>query len=169
MRTVALVLIISLVGACTTQASSVVDRRVAEFLGEEVVNTIRTPDRVASIRIDGGLDERGKPGEKVADFPIIANGPDLTADQVRELQSLIFDATNYEFDSAKGCEFMPGVVFRFEKGSDLVDVLLCFSCDEWAFLRNGNWKIEDNDRARSRLLALAKAAFPDDAVLAKLR
>ena len=54
-------------------------------------------------------------------------------------------------------------------------MLLCFSCDEWAFAtatpegQLADWEVEDNDDVRRDLLALARELFPDDEALAALR
>ncbi len=107
--------------------------------------------------------------EKIDDFPITSVGPELTAGQIETLRGLIFDEANWQFDIAKACEFMPGVDYRFIRGDEHVDVLLCFSCDEWGFLHNGRTRIEDNDRARRVLLRLARESFPEDAALRDLK
>ena len=143
--------------------------QVREFLGTDIVRILETADRVEAIRVDGSLESRDSVEEKIGDYPITSVGPALSAEQIATLRGLIFDEANWQFDLAKACEFMPGVDYRFMVEDEQVDVLLCFSCDEWGFLHNGRMCIEDNDRARPALLRLARESFPDDAALRDLR
>lgn len=160
-----LALFTALLFGCNSSPSS----EVREFLGPEIVDILETAERVESLRIDDGTGEFGPGVPRVSHYAVIATGPDLSAAQTERLRSLIFDGSNWDFHMAKACEFMPGVDFRVHSAGRQVDVLLCFSCDEWAFWHGDKMRYEDNDRARRSLLHLAREAFPDDPVLAGIK
>jgi hypothetical protein len=91
------------------------------------------------------------------------------------LAAVFFNEKTYDFASAKGCLFDPGVIFRVWNGSQYLDLILCFQCNEFKFrltdesgkeLRQGG---EDFDRSRAALLALAKEAFPNDREIQSLK
>ncbi len=157
-------LLLLLLSACGTSSSE-----VRRFLGPEITGILERAGRVETLRIDGSLEARESGAAKVGDYPILSTGPQLNRAQSDRLRELLFDGANWQFNLAKGCEFMPGVDFRFVAGAEQVDVLLCFSCDKWAFLHGDRFLVEDNDRARGALLRLACEAFPEDEVLRSLR
>ena len=143
---------------------------VVAFLGAERTSILEDPDKVESFRIDGSPGARdGAEGQRLAGYPVIGRGPDLDADQISEIQRLVFDAANWNFEMAKACEFMPGGVLRFHRDQRDLAVLLCFSCDEWGFHLDGETRTEDFDPARRHLLALSRQLFPDDEVLHELK
>lgn len=157
-------LLLLLLSSCGATHSAVHD-----FLGADIARILETASRVETLRIDGSLESRKLTGERVGDYPILGLGPELEPAQIETLRDALFDTANWQFDIAKACEFMPGVDYRFIAGGEQVDVLLCFSCDEWGFLYRDRLRIEDNDRARRKLLELARASFPKDEVLHALK
>lgn len=138
--------------------------RVAQFLGTERLAVLAGATRAESFRIESAAaPAAGAP--VLRGYPILRPGPDCTPAQLDEFRRLALDAGNYDFERAKGCEFMPGVGLRLHTGERTLDVLLCFSCDEWEFWLGDARVIEDFDPARPALLRLAQALFPDDAAL----
>ena len=107
--------------------------------------------------------------KKIADWPITAGPVTLDAQTAAELTAILTSPDTYLWDSAKGCEFDPGVAIRFTDDAGSTDVLLCFSCDEMVIVRGGK-RIggEDTDSARKKLVAIAQRLFPDDAVIQAL-
>lgn len=161
----ALLLLVLLLCGCGTS-----DTQVREYLGPEVVRVLENAPVVFTGLIDTDIDD-AKSLEGISDtYPLRESGPALSDAQVIEVRSLIFDDDNWEFEIMKGCIFRPGVTFKFfTRDEKQVDLLLCFSCNQWGFVHNGKLLIEDNDRARTRLLKLVHELFPDDEALRKLR
>ena len=127
-------------------------RRVTALLGGD---GIETATRVTAYRIDpmkrGGIHGYAK-----------VAGPVEVDDATRaELADVFLDDATYRWDSAKACEFLPGVMLRYE-GSGTTDVLLCFSCDELTVYRDDR-RVgrEDFDSRRTDLVRVAKRLFPD--------
>lgn len=46
------------------------------------------------------------------------------------LLAALFNEKTYSWGGGSRCLFMPGLGLRFEKGSSVVEILLCFSCTE---------------------------------------
>ena len=151
------------------------DAEVGSFLGTDRIERMESATEVRALRVDGFF--RTERGDRAiaSGFPIDAEGPPLTEAQRERFLTLARDSNHYLFDVAKACEFLPGVALRFDGPAGRLEVLLCFSCDEWAFAiptADGeleSWEIEDNDAARVELLRLARELFPQDEALSKLR
>ena len=143
--------------------------RVKRFLGARAVEVLSSADMVGVYRL-GQPDTSGEAGggDTLQGFPIIARGGDQDADFAARVRAVLFDERTYDFRSAKGCEFQPGVAFRFTGESGEVDVILCFKCNELDIHSAGpggkdaTQAGEDFDRARPMLVQLAKESFPED-------
>jgi hypothetical protein len=151
------------------------DAEVGAFLGSDRIERMETSTEVRALRVDGSFQTERGDREIASGFPIDVEGPLLTAEQRERFLTLARDSDHYLFDLAKGCEFMPGVALRFDGPAGRLEVLLCFSCDEWAFAipapdgELDSWEIEDSDPARAELIRLARELFPRDEALSKLR
>ena len=166
MRPVALALLL-VVAAC----GGVPSRVQALYGGPAGWAAIEAPEKVTAYRIvRAGELQHVRAPDLLAGYEIL-NGPvAVDAAVAAELRAILADDGIYDWARAKGCEFTPGVAFRFAKGGEDLDVLLCFSCDELAAFR-GDKRLggEDFDVARPRLLALVKRVFPDDEKLRALK
>ena len=155
-------------------------RRISEFLGDTAVRTLSAPTRVLSFRLVSrteGPASATAPTTAPADiqgFRVAASGPDLDPAFGSRLAAALFDPDSYQFNSAKGCIFDPGVAFRVWKGDEHVDVLLCFTCSEFiVYVPEAGGKArragEDFDDNRAAFVRLAKEAFPGDAKIQALK
>ncbi|HEX8915674.1 MAG TPA: hypothetical protein VF796_25190 [Humisphaera sp.] len=159
---------------------------VRKLLSDRGVEILRNPTRVEVYRIESGAELRRaatrpstRPTTDPADvgrYPVIGRGPDRDAAFGRRLAAVFLDARTFDFDSAKGCMFTPGVAFRVYAGDAYLDLLLCFSCNEFQVLvpapaagGTPHRGMEDTDRARPVLVRLAKEALPGDAVISGLK
>jgi hypothetical protein len=132
--------------------------------GEASVETIRTATNVTAYRLDGRLG--AKADKSMHGYPVLAGPVEVDAASRATLADVLLDDDTYLWDVAKACEFMPGVLIRYEG----LDVLLCFSCDELeVYVGNKQVGHEDFDPRRKDLVAVAKRLFPDDAAIGKLR
>jgi hypothetical protein len=112
----------------------------------------------------------GAKKENLEGYAIVKKGKMLNADQVKRLQSVVFDVNTYDFNSAKRCQFVPYVGFIFEKAGKQSHALFCFTCNEVSYGRDGKQgNLEDFDPARKEILALARELFPTDPNLAALK
>jgi hypothetical protein len=98
------------------------------------------------------------------------SGP-VTVDETsrRELAEILRNPGTYDWNSAKGCKFDPGVVIRFASETTTIDVVFCFHCEELQVWRDGaRVGGEDFDAAAARLVTIMKRIFPDDEEIQKL-
>jgi len=141
-----------------------VDRSVRSFLGEERLRALVSAERVRAYRIDGRGATPGaeSSGERVGSFPVLEGPVDLDADLVHQIRTLAAKEESYDFASAKGCEFRPGFALELVSPKERpLFVLVCFECDEWAFLREGARVTEDLSReARAAFEKIARTSFP---------
>ncbi len=93
---------------------------------------------------------------------IISEGAALTPEQRAALVELLARDDAYEWEIAKGCEPMPGVLITFEDGATYARLRICFECKMLGFTP-GSW--EDFDPVYNDLVKWAKDVFPDDAVI----
>jgi hypothetical protein len=81
----------------------------------------------------------------------------------RELRRTTLSAQSY-LGGPMACLFQPGLALRFHRGSDRVQVLVCFMCDELIFEKPGGQLIAGKlmfaDTFRARLVAIARKALP---------
>ena len=128
---------------------------------------LENADRVEVYRIDGRDMADGNPkpkdGKTIDGFPVISQGKDQGKEFAKKLGDILSDKQMH--GNTSKC-FWPGVAFRVWRGEDRVDVLICFMCDNFYCGPPAEKPKEvggfDDTPLRSRLLQLAKEAFPDD-------
>jgi hypothetical protein len=141
-------------------------RRVTELLGgRDSIAAIETA-RATAYRIDG---MGSGAGAKLHGYPTLSGPVPVDEGSRAEIASVVLDDATYVWESAKACEFLPGVLLRYE-AVETVDVLLCFSCDELE-VYVGARKVghEDFDPRRNDLVRVAKRLFPADKAIQSLR
>lgn len=143
------------------------DSRVENLIGGQDVYD--APQRVVPVLVNQEPGS-GEKSENLEGYAITKKGPLLSAEQVKRLQAVIFNAGTYDFNVQKRCVFNPYIGFIFEKSGKQAHALFCFSCDEVSYGRDGKQgNIEDFDPARKEILALARELFPRDVRLAGLK
>jgi hypothetical protein len=111
----------------------------------------------------------GEKKENLENYAIAQKGKALTPEQIKKLQTIIFNTGTYDFNVQKKCMFQPYVGFIFEKDGKQAHALFCFSCNEVSFGRDAKaGNLEDFDAARKDMLALSREVFPGDAALTRL-
>lgn len=96
-------------------------------------------------------------------------GPETNADALaRRAATAVLTKTT---DMKKKCMFEPGVALRLcDDKKDCAVVLVCYSCSDVAVQKNDGTLTDllDFQPAKDELVAIAKAAFPNDAEIQKL-
>lgn len=133
--------------------------------------------KVEVFRIDGRNDPPDptliKPSDPtVGGYAILARGYDQGQEFAAKLRGILTDNKTYTDKHAK-C-FWPGVAFRVWKGEDSVDVIICFQCGNFYLGPPADKRVMENasfngSPNRSRLVRLAKEAFPDDKEVQELK
>lgn len=160
-----------LAAAVAAAACSGKDWRVQQLYGGPVsMEILAAPDTVEAFRIDPRLPAPDPAAPRIGDFNIRSGPVAVGAAEAAELTAILRDPETYDWWTAKGCEFRPGVGLRIVRNSSRVEIALCFECDELMIFRHGRRvNMEDFDSARPRLVALAKSLFPGDAEIQALR
>jgi len=130
--------------------------KVTGFLGNDIIDVLRSPDRVESYKVK--FQKTGK-GNNMGGYPVTAKGSDLAPKQIERLQAILFDANTYLFDVVKKCLFLPEYAYRFVRGDKNVIVLVCYSCEELTFVFEGRELLEDFNNATPRMRALTAELF----------
>ena len=144
-----------------SQPPAPIQNAVEEFLTKEIVNLLENPDSVESFRVHPELEERSASDKcQLAGFRIVESGPKLTAEQIGQFKTIVFDSKSYA-TSIKKCVFRPELGLLFKKGKQQVEFLLSIGCNKWLFVgadqrRQGDYR----DSAKASLLELRDALFP---------
>jgi uncharacterized protein (TIGR03067 family) len=89
--------------------------------------------------------------------------------------ALLLDRENFTLDMAKGCKFEAGVGLRFWKGSERVELILCYKCSELKVIapdpkaQGVQIPMADFGPGRTAFVKLAKELFPEDAAIQGLK
>ena len=151
--------------ACSNNEDSVttpeedlhISQRLVDLMGGYPhMDAIRTTGKATAFRI--GKDD-------AFNEVVLGEGIVLTDEQRQALSSLLVHDHSYDWDIAKGCEPMPGVLITFEDGATVARVRLCFSCRMVGYTPGG-W--EDFDPVTDELVQWVKDVFPDDEVVQAL-
>lgn len=133
------------------------------LLGKKIVTILQSPDIAESYLVEPELAFDTSDKRKLAGFRITQNGSTLTADQVKQFQTIVFDLKNYSIDKIKKCTFRPGLGLLFEKDQQQVEFLLSVGCDKWLFMHGDQVKEGDYfESAKQPLLALWRTLFPSE-------
>lgn len=89
----------------------------------------------------------------------------ITDEQRQTLVGLLARDDAYEWDIAKGCEPMNGVLVTFDDGATYARVRFCFRCQILEYRPGSS---EDFDPINAELVRWVKAVFPDDEAIQSL-
>jgi hypothetical protein len=122
---------------------------------------LMSPNRVESFIVGAEIADASVPAEsQLGGFPILELGPELTPEQLKQLQTIVLDDKNYVWQRTKKCLFRPEVGLRFIKGAEETAVLLSTWCNIWSFSYQDQEKTKDFDPAAKKITALLKSIFP---------
>ena len=143
-------------------------RGVQIYGGAGSIEILTHPAKAEAFRIEP---RSARPDEeRLGDYPVVRGPVTLSAEDTAALSALLLDPDTYDWHSAKGCEFRPGVGLRLHREASRVEIALCFECDELVIYRYGRRVgVEDFDSARLRLVALVRRLFPEDAEIQALK
>lgn len=145
------------------------ERVVTLFGGKDAWSAVSSPTKVEAFRLKDKVFAPNDARKPFGGYPVTAGPIDVASKDAEELASVLRDETIYEWDSAKACEFQPGVAVRFTGAKETVEIVFCFSCEVLAVYRNDERVgSEDFDQARESLAAIVKRWFPDDKAIQSL-
>lgn len=139
-----------------------VEPRVQQFLDCKIINILAQPEQVESFTVDFKKDSTLPERNRLGVYPIKEQGRNLTAEEVKDLQKLLFTEKSYIFGIEKRCRFRPEIGLHFVKGNESVEVLFSFACDLWLFIHKDEEKLEDFDPVRQKLDWIHNSLFSDN-------
>ena len=168
-RTEALLACLLLSGACGCGSKKV----SALYGGSKGLQVLQSPEKVEAFRVEGLPIQGKKPSQQLGGYPITAGPVTVDSKTAGELFAILADKNTYNFE-LKNCSIRPGVALRFTGQSTVLEVLLCFTCDELAILLDGKgvrskYRHRYFDKARARLVPLMKRIFPADPEIQQLK
>jgi hypothetical protein len=136
--------------------------------GDEGVELLLKPEKVKAYRLRPTASESDiHVGRSVDEYPIVGESvaiPALTTEQLIALLS------QPERELAKACIPAPGVRLDFIRGSETLQVLLCFECKILIVYQDGKLVGGgDFDSSYVDLLRAVKAIFPNDPEIQALK
>ena len=139
---------------------------LTKLFGVARLAVLDAPDRVETFRVKGVQAPSGT-SRTLVGYPILKQGPDLNVNQVAAMHRLIFDPQNHP-PIVSSCIFEPGIVLRYSKGKSTVLILLCFKCQDWLFVGQGEDIVQTFSHLAGDLGRIAKALFPKDPAIQAL-
>lgn len=102
--------------------------------------------------------------ERLTQYTMTAGPVELPVEDITLLRSAVLSHDTYLWNVAKACgPPVYGVRYEFEHDGHCVDVMVCYLCDYLGIYYDGQLiQYEDCDHGRSALVAVARAAFPND-------
>jgi hypothetical protein len=154
------------------------------FGGDEVVETIKEPDRVQAVRIRLLEPEEQTDPEEGGfareNYRPLSEPVSVSAENVDLLARWLTSGSSYKWpeegvESAKACEPSYGVILLFERGDWHVDVWLCFECNVFVVYESEHDSATqffggggDFDLIHDELADVMKSLFPDDEAIQQL-
>ncbi len=140
------------------------------FGGGPALATVAKPSRVEAYRLDPLPAGRSWTEASVADYPVTAGPVAVPAAIVGPVSAALLSPDTYGWDFAKSCLPTYGVRLSFHRGGERIDVLFCFECNILLIGRDGRTTGgEDFDRNRAVFVRAARALFPEDDLIQRLR
>lgn len=128
--------------------------------GKDAYETISKPDKAEAWLLTSGSD-RPK---------VDRAGPiKLTTGTAKAFSDALLNFDSYLWRDGKACVMDEGARLRFTRGTDTVDIRLCYECDMLSIRHSGSTHIPDFDPAHNALVRALQAAFPNDKIVKGLQ
>lgn len=102
-------------------------------------------------------------------YPVLATSEIIRGQELENFKQLLLRRDGFLFAPPKLCTFEPAIAFRLKRGTEVVEILICFSCDERMYHAEKESIYEHIDPIRPEFLRIAKMYFPTDKKLQELR
>lgn len=131
---------------------------VLNFFGEKITGIITGADKGYSCRVKP--EKTKNTGIKTIEgYPLVEEGPALSADDLLELKNILLDEKTYDFKYAKKAFVFPEYAFVLVKGNEQVTVFFDFYRKEVLFVHEGRELVEDFDNAEKDVRAFISRFF----------
>ena len=124
---------------------------------------IASAERIDTFAVEGAFEPSTETGpDFVGGYRWTVRGAALDPGSARALVEILFDERSYVFGKVKKCPFDPEYALRFHRGAQSAELLLSFSCQRWAFVWNGERRIENFDPVNDSLRRIVRTVFRAD-------
>lgn len=138
--------------------------KVKEKLGDEALGILKGATKVEAYRVNPDLSAKGD--KRIGGYLITADGKEQGKEFAAKLAEVLYRDQSW-FGQQARC-YLPGVAFRISKDKEAIEVIICFTCENFRFIvkdAKGN-EVKKLSGAfgpdLAPLVKLAKEAFPDD-------
>jgi hypothetical protein len=139
------------------------------FGGGANLAIVARPERVEAYRVGPLPEGVDRDAAMLSDYLVVAGPIELPKEIAGEASAALVSPGTYMWDAAKACVPVYGVKLSFIRGSERVDVLVCYECLILRVGRDGQAVGGGNfDYGEAALIKAAKAAFPGDAEIQAL-
>ena len=162
-----IVVLLSVTTGCSAVSSSHSVSRTGKNMSSKAAGILRNGTRVEVFRIATRGDAnrsapQGSKKERILHHIVTAQQKDQGEQFAKELADILLDDTDYPGIKC----FDPGVGFRVWSGQESVEILICFSCDNYycGFPDDPSMLTSSfhGSPLRPNLVRLVKRAYPDD-------
>ena len=160
---------------CSIVAGAPLDKNIFKH----ATNVFRTPDlqtlrsadsirafRIEPLYMDPFHSQPLRSAPRFGPYPILKESFKTNAALARAIAGALLAEGKFSLGGTTKCAFAPVVAYRMGKGTNSLEILVCFQCDE---IKVGRPSGKEEyylqfETSRARLLALAKQAFPGDPI-----
>lgn len=145
--------------------------RATNLLRAADLQTLRSADSIRAFRIEPfyrhpSVSESFKDLPRFGTYPILKESSRTNTALARAVADALLAEERFSPGGTLKCGFAPGVAYRMGNGTNILEILVCFQCDEIKMRPTSGH--EDYylrfETSRARLLALAEQAFPGDPI-----
>jgi hypothetical protein len=135
--------------------------------GQAGVKIVREATTVRAYRVESVAESY----DQLSQYRMTSGPVVVSNHEVGHLREAVLDQRTYLWNLAKACgPPVYGVRFEFVASDHRVDIMICYACDYLGVYVDGKLVgYEDCDEGRAALVAVAKAVFPQDDEIAKLK
>lgn len=137
-------------------------------LGDRVIFILSGATRVETFRLNDTGEGDWLGSKEIRQFPLVGQGKTQGKAFAARMSGLVLDPRTYLGPNDSTCLFNPGVAYRAWRGSECVEVIVCFHCGQMLITTKdaGGHPVHTTDTdflwRRAGFLALARGAFPGD-------
>ena len=116
-------------------------RNLDELWTTQGMAILKGATRVEAFRVDPSREAKANDAW-IGGYVISATGKEQGKEFAAKLSAVLLSPTTYSFLNRKRCMFDPGVAYRFWKDQEVVEVTVCFHCDDLMVLvKDGSGKM----------------------------
>jgi hypothetical protein len=140
------------------------------FGGQAALDILRNPDSVHACLLEIP-NQVISSTEAIGDYRTKGDEIDVPSATAAALGNMLLEAESYKWDMKVACMPDFGVRMTWRRGSERIDLLVCFKCGQMLIYRNSRLigDTDLRDPLRDHLLSAAKSLFPDDATIQTLK